>query len=600
MKGVTKKAIILLVTISAIGIGIGSLEYVNFRSSHSQQLTPPPPFSQIHITGFQIYGNSQLANASDGGNGTRENPYVIENAIFTGSENESNGTLTESTFLLANTNAFVIIRNCSVSRSSVSPGAMYLFNVSNAVLVNNTFSSYGGTGIYVYQCSNITILDNLSNINTVGIFIDSSKNVMVTGNTLNYNDAYDVGLTGSTNITVAENLASYSGYGILTWNSSSDVISGNLATDNSLGGISIENSNNETISDNTALYNGNYGIYTLNSSSDVISGNLATDNSVYGFSIINCSDDIFAGNNVTGNGWFGINIGYSKVMNVVNNTIEGNHQGGIECDFASNTNITNNSLSSNAGFGIHVWYSGSVTLSGNEMAGCGIWIDAHDELDMYPVDIGPNNTVNGRDVIYYKNVAGLTSDDFINAGQVILLNCYGATIGGLNTSRGTVGILLAYCCNVTITSTESSFNTKYGIQLISSNFTSITSCNITYNNDTGICIVSSSVLRMNPYGNVIYSSIKNVIDDNNISFNTNYGVTLDINSSSNTFSGNIFNKNGKGSYQDLGTSNVFQNTVPGAGSGMISGAPVALLATIAGAFSCVEVLVIVRRIRTPR
>ena len=83
------------------------------------------------------------------------------------------------------------------------------------------------------------------------------------------------------------------------------------------------------------------------------------------------------------------------------------------------------------------------------------------------------NLVNGKPVYYYNNKTNLGSDNFTNAGQVILYNCHESSIENLNISYGSTGISLDNCNNNTITGNIANHNKMNGIYLSKSDYNNV-------------------------------------------------------------------------------------------------------------------------------
>jgi len=110
----------------------------------------------IHINGNEDFA-SQAATNGWPGNGTQENPYIIE-----GYEINANG----GTYCIwiENTNVWFVIRNCilwnATSPMSEPDGAgIYLKNVQNGTIDNNTCTN-NYYGIYMYSSSNNEVANN--------------------------------------------------------------------------------------------------------------------------------------------------------------------------------------------------------------------------------------------------------------------------------------------------------------------------------------------------------------------------------------------------------------------------------------------------------
>ncbi|TKJ23308.1 MAG: hypothetical protein CEE43_04015 [Promethearchaeota archaeon Loki_b32] len=328
-------------------------------------------------------------------------------------------------------------------------------------------------------------------------------------------------------------------YGISLYDCNNNTISGNTVDNNNLNGIYLDFSDNNIISGNSAD-NNHYGIY-LDSQCDNnnISGNSA-DNNHYGiFLFDNCDNNIISGNTANYNS-YGIYLVYSDY-----NTVSGN---------TANYNT----------YGIYLWDSKNTTISGNIMNECGLnfW-RSFEELN-----IDTTNLVNGKPLYYYSNDVNLGPANFINAGQVILVNCSDSLISNLNVSYSSNGISLYYCINNTISGNTVDNNNLNGIYLRYSD-NNIISGNIAIDNaNYGIflfdnCdnnIVSGNTAINNYWAGIgLFYSINSTISGNTASDNK-YGIDI-WHSYNNIISGNTANYNSYGIYlEDSGYNTVSGNT----------------------------------------
>jgi len=315
-------------------------------------------------------------------------------------------------------------------------------------------------------------------------------------------------------------------YGISLYDCDNNTISGNTVDNNNLNGIYLDFSDNNIISGNSAD-NTHNGIY-LDSQCDNnnISGNSA-DNNHYGiFLFDNCDNNIVSGNTANYNS-YGIFLKDSDY-----NTVSGN---------TANYNT----------FGIYLWDSKNTTISGNIMNECGLYFGRSFEEQ----NIDTTNLVNGKPLYYYSNDVNLGPANFINAGQVILVNCSDSLISNLNVSYSSNGISLYYCINNTISGNTVDNNNLNGIYLDFSD-NNIISGNIASNNaDYGIflfdnCdnnIISGNTAINNYWAGIgLFYSNNSTISGNTASDNK-YGIDI-WHSDYNTVSGNTANYNSYGIY----------------------------------------------------
>ncbi len=112
---------------------------------------------------FNINGNAQLQAAASSGNGTYDDPYIIEDLVI------NEGGSSNFCIYIENTNAYFILRNCTATNGEEG---ITLDNVTNALIMNNTVYSCN-YGISVRTSSyNCTLLNNtIYGISQIGIYL---------------------------------------------------------------------------------------------------------------------------------------------------------------------------------------------------------------------------------------------------------------------------------------------------------------------------------------------------------------------------------------------------------------------------------------------
>jgi len=367
------------------------------------------------------------------------------------------------------------------------------FRIENCTLYN-AGSSLGEAGIYLYNVSNSQLIDNNCSSNYRGIFLRLSNNNTIWGNDANNNDREGIYLHYSSNNTI--------------W--------GNKANNNDRNGVYLFfYSNNNTISGNSMNNNGMRGIYLDGGAPNYLSnnnvlGNTANDNSI-GIEVVSCNTINVLGNNINYND-LGILLSYA----------DANH-----------------------------------TISGNIMNGCGLGVSASSYLEeLCSYDIDTSNLVNGKPLYYYTNEKNLGSNDFTNAGQVILVNCTNSIISNLHFSNCSNGIALYYCNDNTILGNTGD-NQITGIMLFHCNNNTITG-NIENSNEfygiylfggyLGYCdnsTISENTANNNMYGIYLSTSNNNTIFENTANNNNRTGIEL-FSSDYNTILRNTANNNDGG------------------------------------------------------
>jgi len=241
-----------------------------------------------------------------------------------------------------------------------------------------------------------------------------------------------------------------------------------------------------------------------------------------GIKLDNTNNSQLIKNNCSSN-YIGIRLSYSYNSTISGNTATYSIDSGIFLYFSDNNIIANNSLYWGR-YGISLYYCRKITLSKNKMNDCGL--DLYGYLPLDSINVDTTNLVNGKPVYFYYNQINLGSDNFTNAGQVILYDCHYSLIKNLNTSFGSTGVSLYYSSNNNITGNIANHNKNDGICLSESDNNNILENTLDFNIDCGIDL---------------YRSYNNIVSTNNASYNLE-GISSWI-CNRNNISGNIFNAN---------------------------------------------------------
>jgi parallel beta-helix repeat protein len=302
-------------------------------------------------------------------------------------------------------------------------------------------------------------------------------------------------------------------------------------------GILVENSDVFFRIENCTVYNsapigvpmgGDSGIMFHNTNNSQLINNNFSSNFI-GIRLSNSYNNTISGNTANNNGGHVMEILYSNNNTISGNTVDSgtllyfSDTSGIILFFSDNNIITNNSLYRGR-YGINLRFCRNITVSKNKMYDCGL--NLYGDLSPDSIIADTTNLVNGKPIYYYNSKVKLGSDNFTNAGQVILYDCHDSSIENLNTSYGSNGISLDHCNNNSITGNIAIHNKLDGISLSESYYNNISENTLDYNEYSGIDL---------------YRSYYNVISKNNASDNY-IGVDSWI-CGSNNISGNILNNN---------------------------------------------------------
>lgn len=170
-------------------------------------------------------------------------------------------------------------------------------------------------------------------------------------------------------------------------------------------------------------------------------------------------------------------IGKVKITNV---TVF-NCQSGIHLSNVHNCIIMNSTVLKNiANKGIYIENSLNVTLSGNIFLGDGLKID---EISSYSCFVD-NNLVNGKKLGFFVNKSDFNIDNDV-FGQLMLTNCSSFNIKNINCLNTSTGISLLKCSNATVEDCNLQYN-YLGIGILNSNNISIIKSNSSENSRSGI------------------------------------------------------------------------------------------------------------------
>ena len=268
----------------------------------------------------------------------------------------------------------------------------------------------------------------------------------------------------------------------------------------------------------------------------------------------------------------GIFLDRSNNITVLGNDIS-NNQYGIAVSFSNNTIISENSVNNNLIADIAFQWSRNATLTkniltseGNPLNFGGLFLpysSSQEELASYTIDT--TNLINGKPIYYYANEKGLGPNDFLNAGQIILVNCNDSLISNVNITDVYQGITIMYGNNNTILN-SSLDNTYHGILVIINSFDNVISGNIMKNCYYGISlyydnntIISRNVIEKSYWGIYIGSVYNTTVSENKVSDN-DIGILISNGNNTKISKNNVENNN-KGIYLSSSKENVVSRNI---------------------------------------
>ena len=262
--------------------------------------------------GIIINSNNDFSLYTTIGNGTKENPFVIENISFTGYNSVP-------AIEIQNTNKYFILREITVGAWSIG---IDLFNVKNGLLEDNLIF-YSHYGILINQTSNTILMNNTIYTGTSdGIILDRASYNTLDSNKVIFDHTiysrrffmYGLVIDNSPQNKIINNNLTYAGISI----------AGSLNTleqvefkNNTIGGTPIlfyQNEVNKNITTSTRqiilincsyftikdqiLYEVPFGIALFYSSYNILKNNQIFG-STYGFLIQNSDNNLFSNNSIS-------------------------------------------------------------------------------------------------------------------------------------------------------------------------------------------------------------------------------------------------------------------------------------------------------------
>jgi len=510
------------------GDSIGPIS-MNFRNDYT-------PHNPISINGDTDFTE---ANGVTGGNGTVEDPYIIE-----GWEITAQGTAIDIAF----TTAYFIIRYCSLKDGTVSFYAIERGAVDNIIISDNV-----DIGFYIDGSSNITITNSTVAAALCIKLFDSSHHVSISNCTFQGDGVY----LDRSSFIVLSNLSIKNGYmGIVSAVTNNITILGCDVFSNTFG-IALYGCEHGVLRNNI-LYNNTYN-FDIGGGFDTF--DIDMSNTINGkpiYYLHNQSNLVFDGNE---------NIGFFALINCQNMTVK---------NFITNSNAfgivfagTTDSIITSSTFndGGYLFQSSNNLIDHCTFNGQGIWMDFSPynslrnnsviggdfsvwgtEIKDFYQDIDLTNTRNGRP-IYYLVEQDNRKFDRLDCGYLGLVSCDNIKLSNIEMNDNWEGLLLV---NSSGTVRQCSFsNDFFGIEIVHST-SRLTISRCTFNgNEDGFHIIRSSNISIKRctiksngwYGLYIENSSNNIIRwctinngvagircitswDNQIDFNT---ITSSIN-----------------------------------------------------------------------
>lgn len=466
------------------------------------------------------------------GNGTEENPFIIE-GIYINARGRGDA------FYVGNTTLHFIMRQCELANATNIDNPYYfgaglaIHNITNARITD--IDCHGNLhGVYVDETHGVyTEISTVHNNTIDGIRLVNTSNTTIKGNLVRNNVENGIFLASTTNISLTDNHCSHNGNGTLATNSNhlifnnnsfihshnpvyqhtagmiqvlsrGTVVTNNTFAYNAIGGILFQGDTaifrNNNVSGNEA------GFFFMNSDNNTIeqnnfsstgmgiNGNNLVDSEIVSneFSqmpasiYLNNSRRLFINNNTFTSLQLGlyINVSEDMVLSYNNFTdidvsvfLESSHNNHIACNHMDSSEL-----------GLYANHSHHNEFYHNEMWNSGIALTG--DFETYTTQTIPvNNTVNGLPVYYLTDMGGgvLTGD----YGQVILGNVTNMIVENLNIGNGTAGLGMGYCTYITVRNSNFSHH-LFGMYMENTSHCDIHNNVFWYNIEYGLYIIEGS------------------------------------------------------------------------------------------------------------
>jgi len=587
------------------GVPINTYQAVDVKSSLGIRKAAAMTNQQyVMHAPIEITNNAGFTDLGFPGEGTQENPFIIEGLNITG----STGRLIE----IEDTTAYFCIQNNLLDGLVGENIGLYLMRVTHGTIETNIITNCD-IGIRVYSSKNITLSSNtIINCELWGIYLRSEQ-ITMTHNTVYHCGEVGMYLSGSNQNIVKYNMISDCEVGIYLDDSIQNTLVGNQLFNNifRIEGRDVEDYLQEQVVEN--VINGRPLIFWQNVQGGIIPkgagqiilvnttgvevmgqdltqvsvGVLAvfcTNLDIHNNSIANCqeegikmlhsSNNTITQNTITNNNASGIVLSASINTSVIHNFIT-NCDDGIILGRSAQNFVTDNTISNCRSAGIDLWNSAQNTLERNQLVNNGLSISGKDVEDYLQANVVAN-MINERPLVFWQSMTGGTIPP--GAGQVVLVNTTGVEVTGQDLTQASIGVLAAFCEDLAIHNNilthnhygitlEQTGNIKItnnyiahcieGIYLLSSSGNTLTHNTIANNTDIGIHIEDSSeqntlthntIANNTDIGIHIEDSSEQTLTYNTIANNTDIGILLDYSSEQNTLTHNTIANHRVGIY----------------------------------------------------
>ncbi len=302
-----------------------------------------------------INGNTEFAPANGvvGGNGTAQNPYIIDGWLI--------DTSSTNAITIKNTNAYFLIQNVKVQSTAHNVTGVVFDNISNGRLENSTVLD-DFNGLRINGSSGISISNNTFSDNPFSINLYASSNISFTDNKIR-NTVEGITIYYSTNISLQRNIFGSSGV-FIQGSTVAQFDSHNITLDNLVNGNPVyyyKDCGPQTIRDMTI------GQLIVANCSQFEAENLRIENSTVGVEMAFVNNSLIAGGKISLNSLYGIYLFSPMAVTVAGNDVSSNLGFGIRLESARNATVASNNIASNSEYGLFFYNSQGVRVYHNNI-----------------------------------------------------------------------------------------------------------------------------------------------------------------------------------------------------------------------------------------
>jgi len=388
------------------------------------------------------------------------------------------------------------LQDCSVSGNSLtgSPEGGLLVSGSSGVNASDNRCSETGTGLMLETCVSCHIFNNTVDRSTRGIAVIESVGISLRRNSMNKSglaldgalmeqwDSHDIDSTNLVNglpvayIVSALGIAVPGTPGQVILVGCVDVAVAGMNLSNATVGVQMAFCEGITISD-CICSDGYVGVYGYGTSAVVVEGSTCNRNARAGVEMVSsmagqvravaCLDNVMYGVRLNGSTSFEVEMCYvsgsaagifvefsPSAGRFADNTVFNCTEGVVEKS-SSHVELDANDIVG-CDYGVRLLDSTDTVMTANSLMGCGLYVESHMIGCWDSHTIGPDNSVNGRTLVYLVDESGMGLD--ASTGQAVIVSCHWITAASLNLSRSTVGVQAAFSDYISVLGCNLSHN----------------------------------------------------------------------------------------------------------------------------------------------